>query len=73
MTKKKKTFDLSLKEHQELAAFAHTQIMLELRKSNMAFTELLSKVKDEDIRDSFYQLHEFKLKDTNVKLNQKGS
>lgn len=49
------------KEDYKLLSLQHTQIMSELRKSNMAFDELLSKTPIENIKQAFYELKEFKL------------
>ena len=50
------------KEAYEQMSYMHTQQILETRKANMAFTELLSRVPDEIVQEAFYDLKEAKVK-----------
>ena len=45
----------------EAFSLAHTQEMCNLRESNMAFDELLSRVPKSIIREAFYELKERKI------------
>ncbi len=60
----------SWKESYELMSQSHTFKMLELRESNMAFDELLSRMPTEKIREAFYELKELKISKSMEKFNK---